>query len=85
MGGYVSGRSGVRAGTLPVLIQRKPGEEAMKTNWEHQKKAIVTDQKYRTDDEKIHEMDMHRVKESEEPDPELIPKQADKAVTDEKE
>jgi hypothetical protein len=56
----------------------------MKTNWEHQKKAITTDQKYRTDDEHIHEIDKQRLKESEEQDPELIPKQPDKA-TDEKE
>jgi hypothetical protein len=56
----------------------------MKTNWEHQKKAITTDQKYRTDDEHIHEIDKRRLKESEEQDPELIPKQPDKAA-DEKE
>jgi hypothetical protein len=56
----------------------------MKTNWEHQKKAITTDQKYRTDDEKIHEIDKRLVKESEEPDPELIPKPANKkAAADE--
>ena len=54
----------------------------MKTNWEHQKKAITTDQKYRTDDERIHEQDKQRLKESEEPDPELIPKQG-KAAADE--
>lgn len=56
----------------------------MKTNWEHQKKAITTDQKYRTDDEHIHEIDKRRVKESEEPNPELIPKPANKeAAADE--
>jgi hypothetical protein len=27
------------------------------TNWQHQKKAITTDQKNRTDDEHIHEQD----------------------------
>ena len=51
----------------------------MKTNWEHQKKAITTDQKFRAEDEHIHERDKQRVKESEEPDPELIPKPAEKA------
>jgi hypothetical protein len=55
----------------------------MKTNWEHQKKAITTDQKYRTDDEHIHEQDKQRLKESEEPDPELIPKQGGKTAADE--
>jgi hypothetical protein len=29
----------------------------MDTNWKHQKAAITTDQKNRTDDEHIHEMD----------------------------
>lgn len=37
----------------------------MKTNWEHQKEAITTDQKNRVDDEHIHEIDKRRVKESE--------------------
>ena len=37
----------------------------MKTNWEHQKEAITTDQKDRVDDEHIHELDKKRVKESE--------------------
>jgi hypothetical protein len=45
----------------------------MKTNWKHQKDAITTDQKFRTDDEHIHEMDKRHLKESEE-DPGLIPK-----------
>ncbi|HET6761065.1 MAG TPA: hypothetical protein VFH13_03145, partial [Gemmatimonadaceae bacterium] len=54
-------------------------EEAMKTNWEHQKKAITTDQKFRAEDEHIHERDKQRVKESEELDPQLIPKPAEKA------
>jgi len=27
------------------------------TNWKHQKKAITTDQKNRTDDEHVHELD----------------------------
>ena len=37
----------------------------MKTNWEHQKEAITTDQKNRVDDEGIHRLDKRRVKESE--------------------
>lgn len=56
----------------------------MKTNWEHQKKAITTDQKFRTDDEHIHELDKRHLKESEE-DPELIPKRGKKPSADEKE
>jgi hypothetical protein len=60
------------------------GEEAMKTNWEHQKKAITTDQKFRTDDEHIHEMEKRHLKESEE-DPELIPKQGGKPDVEKKE
>jgi hypothetical protein len=45
----------------------------MKTNWEHQKKAITTDQKFRTDDEHLHELDKRHLKESEK-DPGFIPK-----------
>ena len=37
----------------------------MKTNWQHQKDAITTDQKNRVDDEQIHELDKRRLKESE--------------------
>jgi hypothetical protein len=37
----------------------------MKTNWEHQKEAITTDQKNRVDDERIYELDKRRVKETE--------------------
>jgi hypothetical protein len=37
----------------------------MKTNWQHQKEAITTDQKNRVDDEHIHEADKQRFKESE--------------------
>jgi hypothetical protein len=37
----------------------------MKTNWQHQKDAITTDQKNRVDDEHLHELDRQRVKESE--------------------
>ncbi len=37
----------------------------MKTNWQHQKDAITTDQKNRVDDEHLHELDKQRVKERE--------------------
>lgn len=56
----------------------------MKTNWEHQKKAITTDQKFRTDDEHLHELDKKHLKETEK-DPQLIPKQADKQLEDKEE
>ena len=81
-----SNRSEFRLGTVPVPL---PGilrsEEGMKTNWEHQKKAITTDQKFRTDDEHLHELDKRHLKESEEKDPELIPKQGGKSTEDEEE
>jgi hypothetical protein len=34
----------------------------MKTNWQHQKDAITTDQKNRTDDEHLHEEDKRHLK-----------------------
>jgi hypothetical protein len=37
----------------------------MDTNWKHQKDAITTDQKNRTDDEHIHEIDKRHLRESE--------------------
>ena len=37
----------------------------MKTNWQHQKDAITTDQKNRVDDEHLHELDKQHLKESE--------------------
>lgn len=37
----------------------------MKSNGQHQKDAITTDQKNRVDDEHIHELDKQRLKESE--------------------
>lgn len=37
----------------------------MKTNGEHQKEAITTDQKNRVDDEHIHELDKQRLKQTE--------------------
>jgi hypothetical protein len=38
----------------------------MKTNWQHQKDAITTDQKFRDDDEHIHELDKRHLKQSKE-------------------
>ena len=38
----------------------------MKTNWEHQKKAITTDQKFRVEDEHLREVDKRNLKESRE-------------------
>jgi hypothetical protein len=49
----------------------------MKTNWQHQKDAITTDQKNRTDDEQIHEEDKQHFKESEKAAT-PIPKQGEK-------
>jgi hypothetical protein len=37
----------------------------MKTNWQHQKDAITTDQKNLTDDEHVHEQDKRDLKQSE--------------------
>lgn len=37
----------------------------MKTNSQHQKEAITTDQKNRVDDEHIHELDKQHLKQSE--------------------
>jgi len=45
----------------------------MKPSWEHEKEAATTDQKFRDDDEHLHELDKRHLKESEEQDPELIP------------
>jgi len=47
----------------------------MKSNSQHQKDAITTDQKFRVDDEHIHEADKRHLKESEE-HPNLIPTKA---------
>jgi hypothetical protein len=49
----------------------------MKTNWQHQKDAITTDQKNRTDDEHIHEEDKRHLRVGSE-DPDDLP-QAKKA------
>jgi len=53
----------------------------MKTNWKHQKDAITTDQKFRNEDEHLHELDKRRLKLSKE-DPELIPKSGKRARSD---
>jgi len=46
----------------------------MDTNWKHQKDAITTDQKFRNEDEHLHELDKRHLKESEKKDLELIAK-----------
>ena len=38
----------------------------MKTNWEHQKEALATDQKLAAEDEHFREVDKRHLKESEE-------------------
>lgn len=38
----------------------------MKTNWEHQKEAITTDQKLRAEDEHLREVDKRHLQESRE-------------------
>lgn len=50
----------------------------MESNWEHQKKAVTTDQKFRTDDEHLHEIDKRHLKEDEKDSASLIPKPAKK-------
>jgi hypothetical protein len=49
----------------------------MKSNSQHQKDAIATDQKFRDDDEHLHEIDKRHLKQSEQ-NPELIPTKASK-------
>jgi PBP1b-binding outer membrane lipoprotein LpoB len=49
----------------------------MKTNGKFQKNAMTTDQKFRTDDEHIHEVDKRHLKESSE-DPGPIPQSGKK-------
>jgi hypothetical protein len=56
----------------------------MDSNWEHQKKAVATDQKTRADDEHLRELDKRHLKESEK-DGELIPKPPAKTVVDKQE
>jgi hypothetical protein len=59
-------------------------EEDMDSNWEHQKKAVATDQKTRADDEHLRELDKRHLKESEK-DVGLIPKPPAKALVDKQE
>ena len=47
----------------------------MKSNWEHQKRAVTTDQKFKDDDQHIHEADKRHLTESEE-HPNVIPTKA---------
>jgi hypothetical protein len=56
----------------------------MDSNWEHQKKAVATDQKTRADDEHLRELDKMHLKESEK-DGALIPKPAAKTLVDKQE
>lgn len=62
----------------PVPLSTNRGGD-MKTNWQHQKDAITTDQKNRVDDEHIHEMDKRRVKETETEEAVEVPRQQRKA------
>ena len=50
----------------------------MKTNWQHQKDAITTDQKNLTDDQHIHEEDKEHFQASEK-DKKMIPGQDEQA------
>jgi hypothetical protein len=63
-------------GTLPVLEGEDTEEDLMKTNWQHQKDAITTDQKNLTDDQRIHEQDKQHFKASEK-EKKLVPDQTD--------
>jgi hypothetical protein len=65
---------------LYLSIPNPRGDE-MKSNWEHQKKAITTDQKFRDDDEHIHEADKRHLKESEE-QPNVIPTKGKRSKVD---
>jgi hypothetical protein len=63
---------------LPVLWKRVIHErDAMKSNGIFQKQAVATDQKTRTNDEHIHELDKQHLKESMD-EPNLIPKKGGK-------
>jgi hypothetical protein len=65
-----------QAGTLSEHQGRaRQREDGMKTNWEHQKEAITTDQKNRTEDEHLRELDKRHLKESEE-EPNVIPQRS---------
>ena len=65
---------------LYFSIPNQPGDE-MKTNSQHQKDAVATDQKFRVDDEHIREADKRHLKESEE-HPNLIPTKGSKSKAD---
>lgn len=54
------------------------GTQKMKTNWEHQKKAIATDQKLRAEDEHLREIDKRHLMQSEE-SAEVTPRKAQSA------
>jgi hypothetical protein len=56
-------------------------EEEMGSNQEHQKRANATDQKFRTDDEHIHEMDKKHLQESDK-DAGFVPNSGDKPTAD---
>ena len=72
-------------GTVPVPLSGSHlREEEMGSNPEHQKRANATDQKFRTDDEHIHEMDKKHLKESKK-DAAFLPKPTDKPPVDKKE
>jgi hypothetical protein len=62
---------------LSVFPDPKHPEDEMKSNFQHQKEALTTDQKFRVDDEHIHEEDKRHLKESEE-EPNLIPTKGEK-------
>jgi hypothetical protein len=65
-------------GTLPVLYKGVNHErDAMKSNGIFQKQATVTDQKTRTNDEHVLELDKQHLKESMD-EPNLIPKKGGK-------
>ena len=65
-------------GTVPVLMNRVTHErDAMKSNGIFQKQAVATDQKTRTNDEHVHELDKQHLKESMD-EPNLIPKKGGK-------
>jgi hypothetical protein len=53
----------------------------MKTNWQHQKDAITTDQKNLTDDQHIHEQDKQHFKASEK-EKNLVPADSKKKQAD---
>ena len=75
-----AGSKQVAACFLYFSIPNLHGDE-MKSNAQHQKDAVATDQKFRVDDEHIREADKRHLKESEE-HPNLIPKKGGKPKVD---